>query len=117
ARARVEISETKEGLAFGHEDQFLVELRWVTDAAGSIGSIIKGASAKLAPEHLRASEPAPVLNVQKWQSYLQSQLDAAYRAKGQGAPAWGPAAFAIQMVRAPEQLTLTNRAVPRAAAT
>jgi hypothetical protein len=114
--ARVEISEPKEGLAFGHEDQFLVELRWVTDAGGSIGSIIKGASAKLAPEHLRASEPAPVLNVQKWQSYLQAQLDAAYRAKGQAAPAWGPAAFAIQMVRAPEQLTLTNRAMPRAAA-
>jgi hypothetical protein len=108
APARVEISEPKEGLAFGHEDDFKVDLRWVTNDAGSIGSIIGGAAATLAPEYFRAGGGvAPVLNVGSWQAYLQAQLNAAYKSKGKNAPAgWGAAAFAIQMVRAPEELVL-----------
>lgn len=108
APARVEISEPKEGLAFGHEDDSKVDLRWVTNDGGSIGSIIGGSSVTLAPAHFRAGDAsAPVLNVQSWQAYLQAQLNAAYVAKGKSAPAgWGPAAFAIQMVRAPEELVL-----------
>jgi hypothetical protein len=108
APARVEISEPKEGLAFGHEDHFKVDLRWVTNDAGSIGSIIGGASATLTPAYFRAGGgAAPVLNVGSWQAYLQTQLNAAYGSKGKAAPAgWGAAAFAIQMVRAPEELVL-----------
>lgn len=110
APTRVEISEPKEGLAFGREGDSKIDLRWVTNEGGSIGALMGGASAKLAPGHFRAAgSPAPVLNVQAWQAYLQTQLNAAYKARGKDAPAgWGPATFAIQMVRAPEELVLLS---------
>jgi hypothetical protein len=106
----VEISEPKEGLAFGHEDNAVVKLRWVTNDAHSIGSIIDGKSTTLTSQFYRSGdnqEPAPVLKVQEWQAFLLTQLQAAYQAQGQPAN-WGPAAFAIQMVRAPEELVVVS---------
>lgn len=103
APARVEISEPKEGLAFGYEDDFLVDLRWVTDDH-PIGDIIPGKTATI-NTYFRSAEPGPVLRVKDWQPYLQTQLNAAY---GGGNITLGPADFAIQMVRAPEKLVLIN---------
>lgn len=100
--ARIEISEPKEGLAFGHEDEFAVDLRWVS--GDSIGSVIQGQSVKI-NGYFRSQDPAPVLNVSTWQPYLQSQLSRAY---GGGQVTLGPADFAIQMVRAPEELVLLH---------
>lgn len=108
---RVEISEPKESLAFGHEDDAEVDLRWVTGGTNPIGAIIDDPAArlKLTPEFFRSDDPAPVLQVGPWQAYLQTRLGALYQAKGAGALTnWGPAAFAIQMVRAPEQLLLLS---------
>lgn len=103
APARVEISEPKEGLAFGHEDDYLVDLRWVTDDH-PIGDIIPGKTATI-NTYFRSAGPGPVLSVKDWQPYLQAQLNAAY---GNGNITLGPADFAIQMVRAPEKLVLIN---------
>jgi hypothetical protein len=107
APARVEISEPKESLAFGHEDNAEVDLRWVTNSAHPIGAIIDAPAARLTPAYFRSSDPAPVLKVGDWQAYLQTQLSAIYKARGPSALTnWGPAEFAIQMVRAPEELLL-----------
>jgi hypothetical protein len=105
--ARIEISEPKEGLAFGHEDDFDVDMRWVTDAAGKpIGSIITGQNPLKINGYFRSSnDPAPILSIKDWQPYLQSQLNQAY---GSGSITLGPADFAIQMVRAPEELVLLH---------
>jgi hypothetical protein len=100
--ARIEISEPKEGLAFGFEDEFEVDLRWVS--GDSIGSVITGQSVKI-NGYFRSQDPAPVLNVGAWQPYLQSQL---IKASGGGQLTLGPADFAIQMVRAPEELILLH---------
>lgn len=102
---RIEISEPKEGLAFGHEDDFDVGMRWVTDAPNQpIGSIIANQNPLKINGYFRSREPGPVLNVQTWQPYLQKELNRAY---GQGSSLTvGPADFAIQMVRAPEELIL-----------
>jgi hypothetical protein len=111
APMRVEISEPREGLAFGHEDNARIDLRWVTNGASPIGAAIEGRSTVLTADYFRSNDPAPVLNVQRWQSFLQSQINAAYAAKNVSAPVhWGPAAFAIQMVRAPEELLLMSTA-------
>jgi hypothetical protein len=109
--ARVEISEPKEGLAFGHEDDFAVELRWVTDnpPQQSIGKIIPGHTVSL-KDYFRAEGSGPVLRVKDWQPYLQAQLNAAY---GNGNITLGPADFAIQMVRAPEELVLLRTQAAR----
>lgn len=106
APARVEISEPKEGLAFGHEDDFIVPLRWVTNDPPDrpIGSIIPGHDVTV-DGYFRAPAPGPVLNVRAWQPHLNQQLDAAY---GGGGVTLGPAGFAIQMVRAPEEFVLNN---------
>jgi hypothetical protein len=113
APARIEISEPSEGLAFGHEDNARIDLRWVTNGANPIGAIIRGQSTTLSSAYLRSSDPAPVLKVQDWQSNLQSQLNAAYAANNMSAPTnWGPAAFAVQMVRAPEELLLMPATPP-----
>ena len=104
--ARIEISEPKEGLAFGHEDDFDVDMRWVTDAAGKpIGSIITGQTPLKINGYFRSQDPAPILSIKDWQPYLQSQLNKAY---GNGNITLGPADFAIQMVRAPEDLVLLH---------
>lgn len=104
---RIEISEPKEGLAFGHEDDFDVDMRWVTDAPQQpIGSIIANQNPLKINGYFRSQEPGPVLSVQTWQRYLQTELNQAY---GQGSSiTLGPADFAIQMVRAPEQLVLVH---------
>lgn len=106
APARIEISEPKEGLAFGHEDDFDVDLRWVTNNPPNqpIGEIIAGHTVAI-NNYFRSSDPAPVLRVNDWQLYLQTQLNAAY---GNGSITLGPADFAIQMVRAPEEFVLVN---------
>ncbi|HKS27375.1 MAG TPA: hypothetical protein VJS44_06120 [Pyrinomonadaceae bacterium] len=106
--ARVEISEPKESLAFGHEDDFGVDVRWVTDAPPNqpIGSIIPNQQPLDISKYFRSQEPGPVLDVKTWQPYLQSQLNAAY---GAGSSiTLGPADFAIEMVRAPEELVLVH---------
>jgi hypothetical protein len=106
--ARIEISEPKEGLAFGHEDDFDVAMRWVTDASGQpIGSIITGQNPLKIDSYFRSQDPAPVLSVKDWQPYLQTQLNQAY---GGGNITLGPADFAIQMVRAPEEMVLLHSA-------
>ena len=106
APARVEISEPKEGLAFGYEDDFIVSLRWVTNNPPnqSIGSIIPNHNVTI-DDYFRTNGPGPVLNVETWQPYLDQQLNAAY---GNGSITLGPADFAIQMVRAPEEFVLNN---------
>jgi hypothetical protein len=106
--ARIEISEPKESLAFGHEDDFDVDMRWVTDAPPSqpIGSVIPNQSPLKINSYFRSQDSAPVLSVKLWQPYLQTQLNQAY---GQGSSiTLGPADFAIQMVRAPEELVLLH---------
>ena len=109
--ARVEISEPKEGLAFGHEDDFAVDLRWVTDnpPQQSIGKIIPDHTVSL-KDYFRAEGSGPVLRVKDWQPYLQAQLNAAYV---NGNITLGPADFAIQMVRAPEELVLLRTQAAR----
>jgi hypothetical protein len=105
--ARIEISEPKEGLAFGHEDDFDVDMRWVTDAPGKpIGSLITGQNPLKINNYFRSQDPAPILSIKDWQPYLQTQLNQAY---GNGSLTLGPADFAIQMVRAPEELVLLHK--------
>jgi hypothetical protein len=112
--ACIQISEPKEGLAFGHEDDFDLDLRWVTNEPPNrlIGQIIAGHTVKIKDpadtgkhSYFRSDDPGPVLNVAAWQSYLQTQLNSAY---GNGSITLGPADFAIQMIRAPEEMVLVN---------
>jgi hypothetical protein len=108
---RVEISEPKEGLAFGFEENKLVALRWISGSA-TIGNIIEGEQVTLADNYFRSADPAPVLDIAAWQAHLEAQLLLAYAAKKQPTPpagTWGPAAFAIQMVRAPEELVIVSK--------
>ena len=51
-----------------------------------------------------------MLRVKDWQPYLQAQLNTAY---GNGNITLGPADFAIQMVRAPEELVLLRTQAAR----
>lgn len=113
--ACIQISEPKESLAFGHEDNFDVELRWVTNepAKNRLIGNITGHTVKIKEppdtganhSYLRSNDPGPVLKVAAWKDYLQTQLNNAY---GNGNITLGPADFAIQMVRAPEELVLVN---------
>ncbi len=115
APACIEISEPKESLAFGHEDNFEVALRWVTNEPPKnrlIGNITRQTvKIKEPPDtgathsYFRSNDPGPVLKVAAWKDYLQTQLNNAY---GNGDITLGPADFAIQMVRAPEELVLVN---------
>jgi len=100
--AHIEISEPKESLAFGHEDDFDVDLRWVTGKL--IGEIISGQTLKI-NTFFRSADPAPALKVSEWKTFLQTKLN---QASGNGNITLGPADFAIQMVRAPEELVLVN---------
>lgn len=104
--ACIQISEPKESLAFGHEDDFDLDLRWVTNEPPGrlIGEIIEGHTVKI-NSYFRSADPGPVLKVTAWSSYLQTQLNSAYV---NGNITLGPADFAIQMVRAPEELVLVN---------
>jgi hypothetical protein len=104
--ACIQISEPKESLAFGHEDDFDLDLRWVTNEPPGrlIGEIIDGHTVKI-NSYFRSADPGPVLKVAAWQGYLQTQLNNAYV---NGNITLGPADFAIQMIRAPEELVLVN---------
>ena len=98
--AWVEFDEPKEGLAFGVEDSKdgtgsgVVNLRYLDDSNGDIGAT-SGTLVPLAASFLRDAA-TNVLDVAAW----QGQLLKAYQGLGRPAPAWGPAAFAVQMVRA-----------------
>ena len=107
--AWVEFDEPKEGLAFGVEDSKdgtgsgVVNLRYLDDSTGDIGAT-SGTLVPLAASFLRDAA-TNVLDVAAW----QGQLLKAYQGLGRPAPAWGPAAFAVQMVRAPQQMIFQNQ--------
>lgn len=100
---RIELDEPKEALAFGVEDPRsvggdpVVYLRFID--GGSIGSVIPSKFQALGSTYLRSS--FRVLDVAAWQTALAQQFSGS-------STAWGPAAFAIQMVRAPEQMVFEN---------
>jgi hypothetical protein len=97
--ARIDIEEPKEALAFGVEDEWAVDLRYLSGA--SVGQQITSASVTLDPSF----RPGGVLQVDAWQQHLialpQLAPDAAI---------WGPAGFALQMISAPEQAIFHNGA-------
>jgi hypothetical protein len=94
--AWVEIDEPKEGLAFGVEDNNLVGIRYLAgDDAGST----TGATVTLDSTYLRDAA-TNVVDIAKWQTYLAGQVPSGSQ--------WGPAAFAVEMVRAPEQMIFQN---------
>jgi hypothetical protein len=97
--ARIDIEEPKESLAFGTEDDWIVALRSI--AGDDIGGQI-GQPQTLGPDYRKDNG---VLRVDAWQRFLAS-LDPF----NSGAPAalWGPAAFAMQMISAPEQMVFDN---------
>jgi hypothetical protein len=94
--ARVEINEPKETLAFGVEDNNLVLLR---DLSGTTIGKVNGRSATLSDTYKRGT--TRVVNIASWQQALAAAM---------GSPAgWGAATFAIEMVRAPEQMIFQNQ--------
>lgn len=94
---RIDVEEPKEGLAFGVEDEWAVDLRYVSGA--NVGVQIPKVSATLDPSY----RPGGVLQVDKWQAYLATLFP-------NDTAIWGPAAFALQMVSAPEQMIFDNGA-------
>jgi hypothetical protein len=93
---RIEFDEPKEGLAFGVEDDALVYLRYIDDSGGNpTGKVIPGKTETLDGTYQRGT--TRVVNIGTWQALLAEQFSTS-------PTAWGPAAFAIQMVRAPEQM-------------
>ncbi len=102
--AWIEIGEPREGLAFGHEDAFAVDLRQVSGA--SIGKLFDPKVSLPINTSFRTPGAAPVLDVTKWQPALQAKLRTA---SGDNKLVLGPADFAIQMVRAPEQMIFQNQ--------
>jgi hypothetical protein len=97
----IEIDEPREALAFGQNDSGGVQLRYITGA--SVGQQIGDETVSLAG-YFRAGSTT-VLDIAGLQSALQSAVTAQ---AGQSGAAWGPAAFALQMVRAPEQMIFQN---------
>jgi hypothetical protein len=95
--AWIEIDEPKEGLAFGVEDENTVDLRYL--AGDNAGDVIPGATITLTSDYLR--DTTRVVDVDAWQAYVAGQ-------QASFAQYWGPAAFGIQMVRAPEQMIFSN---------
>jgi hypothetical protein len=97
----IELNEPKEGLAFGVEDSvqaggdLRVALRYLDNSSGDMGKTT-GKDLTFAGSYLRDATTR-VVNIGSWQQYLASQVPAS-------TTKWGPAAFAIQMVRAPEQM-------------
>lgn len=118
--AWVEVDEPRETLAFGVEqgegDADVVYLRSL--AAANAGANVQTA-VPLTAHYMRdctlrtAAGASRVLDVATWQAYLASQ-------DGDGklgfAPAWGPAGFAVEMIRAPEQMIFQNQPDPKGAA-
>ncbi|WP_299294737.1 hypothetical protein [uncultured Tateyamaria sp.] len=109
--AWIEIGEPAEQLAFGHEDNGIVDLRWVSDGQSQpIGDIIPGRSVDVTTLYRDATAPSPVVNTTALASALSQGLTTAY---GGTLPApFDAADFAIQMVRAPEQMIFQNQAAP-----
>ena len=106
----IELDEPKEGLAFGVEDPATkggdpqVALRYLDNSTGNMGKTTgKDASFTLAT-YLR-SQTTRVVNIGLWQQYLSTQVPPS-------TTKWGPAAFAIEMVRAPEQMIFQNQPNP-----
>jgi hypothetical protein len=106
--ARIDVEEPKEGLAFGIEDVGEVTTRLATDpdigkvavrsiVGSNIGTVLS--EVMLKGSHLRQNG---VLRVDAWQDFLSGQLPVG------SAATWGPAAFALQMVRLPERMTFDN---------
>ena len=62
-----------------------------------IGSVT-GAHVKLSSEYKRAA--TRVINITAWQQYLATTM--------KSPSTWGPASFAIEMVRAPQQMIFLN---------
>ena len=107
--AWVEIDEPKEALAFGVEDAGKpggppqVALRYLDNANNHMGATT-GTNVQLAASYMRDAA-SRVINIDAWQAYLAKQVPAS-------STKWGPAAFAIQMVRAPEQMIFQNQLNP-----
>lgn len=95
--AWIEIDEPKESLAFGIEDDDLVALRYLS---GPNAGATTGTNVELTSGYLRGT--TRVLQVDSWQAYVLSQ-DASFQRY------WGPGGFAVQMVRAPEQMIFQNQ--------
>jgi hypothetical protein len=107
--ARVEFNEPSEGLHFGIEDDNTITLRWINNDVGQAGApIYVNGQLQTAQAVFRQDkgEPTGVLDVFNTQAALQSGLEKA----GALAPSGqiGAAAFAIQMVQAPEQQAFEN---------
>jgi hypothetical protein len=109
--AWIEIDEPRETLAFGVEQgdngSDVVNLRSLDASEGGKetgGSVTLTASAMRDGQLRTADGASRVLDVDKWQAYVGSQNQPGFAA------AWGPAGFAVQMVRAPEQMIFQNQA-------
>jgi hypothetical protein len=92
---RIDVEEPKEGLAFGVEDEWAVDLRYVSGT--DVGVQIPNSSATLDASY----RPGGVLQVNAWQAHLATLFP-------NDSAIWGPAAFALQMVNAPEQMVFDN---------
>lgn len=107
--AWIEFDEPKEGLAFGVEDADKagdppqVALRYLDNTDGHMG-LTTGTNVQLGASYMRDTT-SRVINMDTWQAYLSQQVPASDTK-------WGPAAFAIQMVRAPEQMIFQNQLNP-----
>lgn len=97
----IELDEPKEGLAFGVEDPVeesgppQVALRYLDNSTGQMGQA-SGITVSMTSDYIR--DPATgVVDIASWQAYLSTQVPPS-------STAWGPAAFALQMICAPEQM-------------
>jgi hypothetical protein len=92
--ARIDLDEPREGLAFGVQDDRKVGVRAISGPR--IGEVI--GTATLEDKYLRGADR--VVAVDPWQAFLKTQVTPP--------SLWGPAGFALQMVRAPEQMIFDN---------
>jgi hypothetical protein len=93
---RVTIAEPKEILAFGMR-KWMFTMRRVT------GNVAERVGSKELTEQFR--RPSNVIKVNEWQDALRN--DPALKPT-----LWGPAAFALQMIRAPLKITFYNPLMP-----
>lgn len=106
--AWIEFGEPKEQLAFGFEDGGKIQLRWVSSGhAGGIGATIPNQVVEIA-SHYRTGAGGNVVDVLGLSGALESALTAQY--SGALPAPFDSADFAIQMVRAPEQMIFQNKA-------
>jgi hypothetical protein len=102
--ARVDIDEPKEGLVFGVElddGQWEIGVRNITDP--DIGKVI--GKLALGKDGVSFVRDGGVLQVDALQLELSKKFPNAPNV-------WGPAAYALQMVDAPQQMTFDNSATP-----